>query len=114
MKLSIAHDDETAVCVELTGKVTQRDLTNHRDPLFDLLGPDGYRRQVRLDLSEASYLDSSGVSWLLACHKRIKEAGGNLSLLHPHPAVAIVLRVLKLERVFEVDGKPPGATVKSS
>ncbi|MDX1948637.1 MAG: STAS domain-containing protein [Pirellulaceae bacterium] len=107
MKLSIARDEAAAVRVDIIGRVTQQDLISHRDPLYDLLGPEGYRRQVRLDLSETSYLDSSGVSWLLTCQRRIREAGGRLTLCRPHPVIANVLRVLKLEAVFEVDHALP-------
>jgi anti-anti-sigma factor len=60
---------------------------------------------VRLDLSNTSFMDSSGVGWLLTCHKRMRQAGGKLSLCAPHPTVANVLRVLKLERIFEIDGQ---------
>jgi anti-anti-sigma factor len=103
MKISIAKNEGDLVRVTVSGEVTQRELNPTQDPLIDLLGPDGYSRNVRMDLSEASYLDSSGVGWLLACNKRIKQAGGRLTLERPHPIVANVLKVLKLERVFDVD-----------
>jgi anti-anti-sigma factor len=111
MKLTLAPNqgnkdsgssDDNAVRVALAGHVTQRDLDPLQDPLIELLGPGGYGRIVRLDLSEASYLDSSGVGWLLSCHKRMKQAGGRLMLERPHPMVANVLKVLKLERVFNL------------
>lgn len=120
MKLSIANretgqdkaagqDDANTVRVALAGQVTQRDLDPLQDPLIELLGPGGYGKFVRLDLSEASYLDSSGVGWLLSCHKRIKQAGGRLTLERPHPMVANVLKVLKLEKLFNL-GEPAAAT----
>lgn len=108
MKLSIADNREEAVWLTLNGQITQRELPTTHDPLLDLLGPDVYRRQIRLDLSEASYLDSSGVNWLLTCHKRTKQAGGRLKIIKPHPVVANVLRVLKLEKVFDMDDSEPG------
>ena len=103
MKLSIAQDDGQSVRVAVKGQVTQRELAPLTDPLLDLLGPDAYSRQVRLDLSDADYLDSSGVGWLLTCNKRIRQAGGRLTLHSPHPIVTNVLRVLKLEKVFEIE-----------
>ena len=86
----------------VAGHVTQRDINPLEDPLIALLGPGGYSKIVHMDLSEADYLDSSGVGWLLSCHKRMKQAGGRLTLERPHPMVANVLRVLKLERVFDM------------
>jgi anti-sigma B factor antagonist len=120
MKLSIAPCQGTtegnSVRVALAGQVTQRDLNPLEDPLMALLGPGGYSKLIRLDLSEADYLDSSGVGWLLTCHKRIKQAGGRLLIEKPHPMVVNVFKVLKLEKVLELaDGGAasaanPGAT----
>ena len=99
---SVSSSGENAVRVALVGRVTQRELDPLQDPLIELLGPGGYGKTVHLDLSEASYLDSSGVGWLLSCHKRMQQAGGRLTLERPHPMVANVLKVLKLEKVFEL------------
>lgn len=107
MKLSVASDDGQRVCVAITGQVTQRDLGPLDEPLVELLGHGAYARQVRLDLSDTNFMDSSGVGWLLACHKRMRQAGGKLTLHAPHPVVANVLRVLKLEKVLEIE--QPGA-----
>ena len=109
MKLSIAKEDGQNVDVAVTGNVTQRDVSRISEPLVELLGPSAYGRQVRLDLSNTDYLDSSGVGWLLACHKRMRQAGGKLTLHAPHPTVANTLRVLKLENVFEIEPSTIGA-----
>lgn len=106
MKLSIAHDDGQNVRVAVNGPVTQRELSPMQEPLADLLGPGAYARQVQLDLSGTNYMDSSGVGWLLTCHKRMKQSGGRLTLHAPHPIVANVLQVLKLDKVLDIE---PGA-----
>jgi anti-sigma B factor antagonist len=108
MKLSIAQDDGKSVRVAVVGHVTQKELAPLAEPLLELLGPGAYARQVRLDLSNTDYLDSSGVGWLLTCHKRMRQAGGQLTLHSPHPIVANVLRVLKLEKVFQIDAASSG------
>jgi anti-sigma B factor antagonist len=103
MQLKIASDDGQSVRVAVAGPVTQRELDADRDPLAELLGPSAYSRLVRLDLSSTSLMDSSGIGWLLLCHKRMQQSGGKLTLHAPHPAVSNVIQVLKLERVFEVE-----------
>ncbi len=65
-----------------------------------------YSRQVTLDLANTMYLDSAGVGWLIACHKRIREKGGTLKLDNVPSIVANLLRLLKLSRVLGLD--PPG------
>jgi anti-sigma B factor antagonist len=112
MKLSIAQDDGQCVRIAVLGHITQKELAPLTEPLLDLLGPSGYTRQVRLDLSHTEYLDSSGVGWLLTCNKRMRQAGGHLTLHAPHPIVANVLRVLKLEKVLTIE-PPLAGTAKA-
>jgi len=102
MKLAFASDDGVCARVAVSGRVTQGDFGPYQEPLSQLLGPNAYARRILLDLSNAEYIDSSGVGWLLTCHKRMKEAGGNLTLLSPQPVVSNVLRVLRLDQVFEI------------
>ena len=100
MKLSIANDHGQTVQVNVSGKVTQHDFGPVQEPLAELLGPGAYGRHVVLDLSDAPYMDSSGVGWLLMCHKRMRTAGGRLKLQGAQPVVANMLRLLKLDKVF--------------
>ncbi len=64
--------------------------------------PDVYSRRVLLDLAGTEYIDSTGVSWLLTCHKRCREGGGKLVLHSLNPLVKQVLQVLKLDRVLHI------------
>jgi anti-anti-sigma factor len=100
MKLSIANDDGQTVQVNVAGQVTQQDFGPIHEPLLELLGPGAYARHVALDLSDAPYMDSSGVGWLLMCHKRMRESGGKLAVHHAQPVVANMLRLLKLDKIL--------------
>jgi anti-anti-sigma factor len=111
MKLSILVDDGQSVRVAVNGPITQREVSPLHEPLQELLGPGAYGRTIQLDLSGTNVLDSSGVGWLLTCHKRMRQAGGRLTLVAPHPIVANVLRVLKLDKVFEIE---PSAAAKAT
>ncbi len=102
MKMTVAGNDGELVRVALSGPVTQRELAPMAEPLLDLLGPSAYCKRVMIDLNDVSYLDSSGVGWLLACHKRMRQAGGKLVLHSYSPIVSNVFRVLKLERVLDL------------
>lgn len=110
MKLSIDRDDGDVVLINVVGDVTSRELSPIAEPLGDLLGPNAYSRLVLLNLNGASYLDSSGVGWLLTCHKRFRNAGGKIVVHSLHPLVANVMKVLKLERVLTIaDNATEGA-----
>jgi anti-sigma B factor antagonist len=103
MKLAIVKDDSQSVRVAVAGKVTQHNLSPFQEPLVELLGPGIYSRHVTLDMSETMYLDSSGVGWLLMCHKRMRESGGKLTLENTPSIVANLLRLLKLAKHFAIE-----------
>lgn len=67
--------------------------------------------EVRLivDLSGVDFCDSTGVNVLLAAHRQLREAGGNLELAAPRPAVRKILQVTGLETVFTVIDSPAQA-----
>jgi anti-anti-sigma factor len=94
--------------VTIVGRITYNTLDPGQDPLV-LQIPDIYARRVFFDMSAVDYIDSSGVSWLLICHKRFREAGGKLVLHSIHPMVKQVLGVLKLERVLHLADTPEKA-----
>lgn len=113
MKLSLGKSDGDTFRVLVSGKVTQHDFGPVQEPLEALIGPGVYSRKIELDMSDATYMDSSGVGWLLACHKRVREAGGHLKLLHVQPIIANMLRLLKLSRMLGLDGPIEETTPES-
>ena len=63
-------------------------------------GPPG--TAIIVDLSEVTFLDSIGLSVLLAGRKRAQATGGDLSLRNPRPGVLKVLEITGLTKVFEI------------
>ena len=61
---------------------------------------------VVLDLAGVTFIDSSGVGVLVACHKRTEAAGARLVLRSPSPRIARLLEVTTLDRVLTVEGPP--------
>jgi anti-sigma B factor antagonist len=102
MKLTLREGSGDSPQVVVTGEITQREMPKTSDPLVSLIGEEGFRKQVVLDMADATYLDSSGVSWLLTCHKRFKQAGGAMVLKSLTPLVSNVVHVLKLEKVLHL------------
>jgi anti-sigma B factor antagonist len=110
MKLSLGKSDGETFQILVSGKITQHDFGPVQEPLEALIGPGVYARQIELDMSNATYMDSSGVGWLLTCHKRVREAGGRLTIVNVQAIIANMLRLLKLSRMFGLDGPTEEAT----
>lgn len=86
-----------------------------KDQKFDITLAPEFRSQVEavwrdsitaveIDFDSVEFIDSSGVGALVSVHKRIAPKGGSLKILKPGPAVTSVIELLRLHRVFELDG----------
>jgi anti-anti-sigma factor len=93
-------DDLTRVRCE--GEITQNDLAMDRDPFENLVGPAIFRKAVLLDLGQTSYIDSSGIGYLLGIKKRFEHAGGRLVIHSPPPSVMQVMKLLKIHSVLPI------------
>jgi anti-sigma B factor antagonist len=62
--------------------------------------------QLVVDMSDVEFCDSTGMNVLLAAHRRAREAGGDLQLASPRPAIRKILQVTGLESVFTVLDHP--------
>lgn len=58
--------------------------------------------QVAVDLSGVAYMDSSGVATLVEGLRSARQHEKTFSLVSPSPAVVKVLKLAKLDRIFEV------------
>lgn len=85
---------------------------------LDLQTADGVRRALEgaleqskakdlyLDLSHVTFIDSSGLGMLLGRYKRVMRAGGVMGLINPLPVVRPILELsglLKLMPVYETE-----------
>ncbi len=55
-----------------------------------------------VDLSDVTFMDSSGLSAVIIALKEVRSAGGDLCLCSPQPQVKILLDLLAMEQVFKV------------
>lgn len=59
--------------------------------------------RVTLDLTELTFIDSSGLSALVDAHRKARDAGGALTLRHPTPMLRRLLDITKLETLLVVE-----------
>lgn len=58
--------------------------------------------EIALDLSDVSFIDSSGLRALVAAHKRTEAAGGGLVLVGPSQPVLRLLGLTGLDQVLAI------------
>jgi anti-anti-sigma factor len=101
MNFSIIDDDGDVIRVRCEGDLANTD-SQESNQLKNLLGPERMKRKVLMNLEKVRFLDSSGISWLLACHKHLVERGGKLVLHDVPPLVRQPLEFTRLNLVLPI------------
>ncbi len=87
--------------LDIRGRVTLGPETEAlRSKVRDLL--EAGRRWLLLDLGEVSYIDSVGLSTLVASFTSARTRGGDVKLLHLPRGVHQLLQITRLSTVFEI------------
>jgi anti-anti-sigma factor len=83
------------------GQIVQRTLTSS-NLLGEGLARASYDRRVLLSLAEVTFVDSTGLGWLLKCNKLFRDAGGTLMIHSIPPVVLDVINVMRLSQVLKL------------
>lgn len=59
-------------------------------------------RDVWVDLRPTEFIDSSGLSALVAANKRIRSLGGDLGLVCPAGNIRRLIEIVSLDQIFEI------------
>jgi anti-sigma B factor antagonist len=59
-------------------------------------------RNIEVDLSQTTFVDSSGLGALIALHKTAVSRQGKLTLLNPQPAIQQVIELTRLDGIFQI------------
>jgi anti-sigma B factor antagonist len=86
--------------VRVSGEIDVDTGPQLRDHLLGLVA--GGEHNIVVDLSDVSFLDSSGLGVLVMAHKRIRTAGGTLRLAGCQPEVVSIFHLTALDRVIEM------------
>ena len=70
----------------------------------------GAPHELVIDLSEVTFLDSSGLSMLVRAHKRLRPFAGTVVIRGAAEQVSMALQVTKLNTVLTVEPPVPAAT----
>ncbi|HEX4083909.1 MAG TPA: STAS domain-containing protein [Chthoniobacteraceae bacterium] len=86
--------------IPLEGEIDLHESPNVREhlrPLIDAKAP-----RIYVDMTEVTYIDSSGLAVLIDAMQRIANYGGKFGLIGIRPAVRTVLEIARLDQIFRV------------
>jgi anti-anti-sigma factor len=90
LDIGVASSDGVAV-ISVAGELDVSNYQRLRECLSEI--SDAGATEVILDVEHLTFMDSTGLSVLVACHRRMEAAGGRFSLLAP---TNIVKRLLDM------------------
>ncbi len=98
---TISKQNSGPQVISFQGRVTfGRETEKCRQVLKDLLAQS--ERRFVFDLSRVEYVDSAGIGFLVSCLITLGNEGGKLRLASPPERVQYVLKITKLNTVFQV------------
>jgi anti-sigma B factor antagonist len=100
VKLTVRQVGDVTV-IDAAGKITLGEgASTLRDELRDMVKKD--QKNILLNLSDVTYIDSSGIGELVSAYTSITNQGGRLKLLGLTNRVKDLLQITKLYTVFDV------------
>lgn len=99
---------EDVVVLDISGRITVGEGNVMLREIVRELSDKGNRRIV-LNLSEVSYIDSSGLGELVKTHTTIRNRGGQLKLTNLNKRVHDLLQLTSLAAVFDIQKDEAGA-----
>jgi anti-sigma B factor antagonist len=99
MEISERHVGDVAI-IDLSGRLVLADGDDLlRDKVNSLVQQDA--KQILVNLSEVSYMDSAGIGELVRCYTTVTRRGGALKLFGLTKRVSDLLTITKLVTIFD-------------
>jgi anti-sigma B factor antagonist len=99
-RLTTAEIGNDEVVLSLHGDVDLYTAPELKAELIRLI-EDGPKRII-VDLTAATFIDSTTLGVLLGALKRLRPAGGELSIVCPDPNIRKIFQITLLDRVFSI------------
>ena len=92
-------DDQTHV-IELGGEIDLYTAPEFKERMVQLI--EGGKKQIVVDLSKATFIDSTTLGVLVGGVKRLRPAGGGLALVCTDQNITKIFEITGLDRVFPI------------
>ncbi len=91
---------DTATVLTINGRLDSMAATEVKDKISSL--PLHGFKNIVVDLSQVSLIDSSGISSLVAALYSTKQNNGIVKLAAPQPVVADAFQLIKFDKIFDI------------
>jgi|SRR5271165_5538444 len=87
--------------VDAVGRLTLSDSRTQLRDLIHVSSGNGHKKFL-LNLAGVEFIDSDGMGELVRCYSIVRQAGGDLKLVHVNKRVQDLLQLTRLYTLFEI------------
>lgn len=102
MILTLDNQADGKCYLSLAGRISQTAVDGQDAQLSKQLGVEDLNQKILVCLQQTDYIDSSGIGWLLAADKQIRDCGGQLILYSLPLDIQHVFGLMKLNSVLKI------------
>jgi len=103
-----ARELDRIVVVDVVGRLTLSDSRTQLRDLVHVFTGNG-RKKFLINLAGVDFVDSDGLGELTRCYSIVRQAGGEMKLVHVHKKVQALLELTRLINLFEIHGEEHAA-----
>jgi anti-anti-sigma factor len=107
MPLEVQTAEDRAVVKLSNESFSDTNIQAVGEQLFRLADKQGHQ-QLHLDLAEVQSFSGTGLGKLVALHRKVRRAGGRLTLVNVPAPVYEVIQVTRLDQLLDVRRKEAG------
>jgi anti-sigma B factor antagonist len=104
-------DDKTHV-ISLGGEIDLYTAPEFKERMVELI--EAGKKNIVVDLSEATFIDSTTLGVLVGGVKRLRPSGGGLALVCTDQNISKIFEITGLDRVFSIQGSREDALASFS
>jgi anti-sigma B factor antagonist len=103
----------TTAVIDLAGRITMGEVVEEFRALWTRAVESG-ATQVLVNLTQVTFLDSSGIGMMIRCHSAITQRGGKVRLIGANATVRQAFKVTRLDNIFEFHDSEQAAMAASA
>ena len=100
-ELGVKQNDNQLSVITIEGEIDIYSAPDFKEKLYTIIGEGN--RDVVLECSNLSYIDSTGLGILVGVLKRIKEQNHNIVIKNPRNTIRKLFKITGLDKVFIIE-----------
>jgi anti-sigma B factor antagonist len=96
-----ARERDHIIVVDVVGRLTLTDSRTQLRDLVHVFTSNGHKKFL-VNLEGVDFVDSNGLGELTRCFCSVRQAGGEMKLLHVNARVQALLEMTRIDTLFEI------------